>query len=187
MRTQRPEVLSLLCVLQCIGSLFYAIAMAGLARNRINAVGWSWPFASILDIMLIHVALVAALAAVSAKGMWKGRKWGWHLGLVLYSYLIMWFIGEMALGSLFAAVSETAVSQLSHPAQLFRVAAYLGRIGFCASVLAYLILRNAVASFCGLPPTQTARSRARFLIAPSGVIVAAVLVLLRLSVFLYKN
>lgn len=180
--TKCPPVVGLLCGLSFLSLPFHAIALAGLSKDRIAASNPPWPFAGRLDLVILLVASQGTLLAFAAVGMWRGKKWGWRLALVLYSYLTLWQVSELALGPLFPPAPTGAPAAATRSAHTFQGARAVGRIAFDVLALAYLILARAAARFFNVP-LQPRRSRVRAVIVPIAI-GAAILVLLRVCGYL---
>ena len=173
MRAGRPEIITLLCVLHFISLVFSALVMADAVITRINAMG---PLAIQLDLRILNTALLTTMVAASATGMWQGKKWGWHLGLLLYTYVAVRQVSYLTMGTPLEAVVGGALpaENASSQTQAFQAAGHVGRIAAYVAVLTYLLAGKRVARFFGLS-TERIRSRARAMVIPFALSVAMVL------------
>jgi len=143
--TERPEGLSLLCLLHLISLPFIALWLVSLTFNRFRSQGFAIPFSGPLDMAILRVALQGSLVAAAAVGMWRGRRWGWTCGLFLYSLLIFTHVGWTAM-----EIAGFAPFGTPHGRTLaVSLALHFGRILFAGTAMLYLRMRTAVARFVG--------------------------------------
>jgi hypothetical protein len=103
MASARPTVITVLSILHVlcgVGGLFLLIP---LLANLLNSFPDAAAILSVVGIPPISMPLVILVVSVvviaSGIGMWKGYRWGWHIGCLYYFYLILIGISNILLSA----------------------------------------------------------------------------------------
>jgi len=101
MANARPTVITVLSILHVlcgVGGLFLLIP---LLANLLNSLPDAAAILSAVGIPPTSMPLVSLVVSVvviaSGIGMWKGYRWGWHIGCLYYFYLIIVAVGNILL------------------------------------------------------------------------------------------
>lgn len=113
-RTQRPLGITLLAVLHFTGGLGLMIVLIILLATSLDNPQLQEVFARLgvpIPLLIAGILLLSALGIASSIGMWRGARWGWHLGSFYYVYSILRNVSAMFLMS--DLVSRSTADELA--------------------------------------------------------------------------
>lgn len=134
---KRPTFISILAFFQFLGGigLFLLLITSDMT-----------PLASILNIsnvnMFIPISILGVMSLGAAIGMWKGKRWGWYLGAIVFCYAI--FRNGYALSQVIGMSNIIETSGESTDSYFIK---YVGRVIINGLVLLYFFKANVIEYF----------------------------------------
>ena len=103
MAKARPTVITVLSILHVlcgVGGIFLLIPLLANLLDSLPDVTAILSAVGIPPISMPRVSLVVSVVVIaSGVGMWKGYRWGWHIGCPYYFYLILIGTGNVLLST----------------------------------------------------------------------------------------